>query len=117
MTRYSQYRIDSLFTMLNIQTAKKPKGERLALPTKKNPPHEPRIGLRRIIRMILHRDNSELPVQPLLDSASSLPILAKSCAAYLVIKSCIRTEQLEVQKITRDSCRDIGKEYSYFLLL
>jgi hypothetical protein len=103
--------------MSTMQTTRKRKGEPLAPPAKKKPPPEPRVGSRRIIRMILHSDNQELPVRALLDSASSLPILSKSFATRYSIKSFIRTEQLEVQTFAGDSCPDIGKEYSYPLLL
>jgi hypothetical protein len=70
--------------MSNIETLSKHNGGPWALPAKEKPPHEPRVGSRRIIRMILHRDNQELPVQALLDSASEGSMLQLYALAILL---------------------------------
>ena len=95
----------------------KRKGEPLAPPAKRKPPPEPKTGSRRIVRMILHQGNSQFPVRALLDTASSLPILSKHFASRNKISTFVRTEQLDVQTFAGETCPDIGKEYSYPLLL
>jgi hypothetical protein len=109
-THCGQNSVERLFTISNIQTAKKCKGELLALLTKIKPLPEPIFRSRQINRMILHINNSELPVQALLDSASSLPILSKFFATHYAIKFFIRIEQLEVQTFARNLCSVIGTE-------